>query len=57
MLLSGTPEQRRNGIRDNPELLLADWHAAAGFEDNDEWPRHWAAFYAENCRSMIFTTG
>ena len=54
MLLSGTPEQRRNGVRDNPELLLADWQAAACFEDDDEWPRHWAEFYAENCRSMIY---
>jgi choline dehydrogenase-like flavoprotein len=27
IFLVGTPEQRRAGIRDTPELALADWHA------------------------------
>lgn len=54
MLLSNTAEQARNKIKDSPELLLADWHNAACFSDEDHWPRLWAELYAEQNRPMIY---
>lgn len=57
MLLSNTAEQARNKIKDSPELLLADWHKAAGFSDDSEedyWPKRWAELYAEQNRPMIY---
>lgn len=54
MLLTNTSEQARNKIKDSPELLLADWHNAACFSDEDHWPRLWAELYAEQNRPMIY---
>lgn len=54
MLLSDTPEQARNKIKDSPELLLADWHNAACFGSDDHWPKRWAELYAEQNRPMIY---
>ncbi|MBQ0745181.1 MAG: FAD-binding dehydrogenase [Marinobacter sp.] len=54
MLLSNTAEQARNKIKDSPELLLADWHNAACFSDDDHWPKRWAELYVEQNRPMIY---
>lgn len=54
MLLSNTAEQARNKIKDSPELLLADWHNAASFGNDDHWPRRWAELYAQQNRPMIY---
>jgi predicted oxidoreductase len=41
-----SPEQRRIGVRDSPELARQDWFATAGFDrDEDAWPRRWAEAY------------
>src|SRR6266480_1502935 len=41
-----SPEQRRLGIRDSPELAWQDWLGAAGFDrEEDHWPRTWAEAY------------
>jgi uncharacterized protein len=42
-----SPEQRRMGIKDSPELALQDWLGSAGFDrpDDDHWPRRWAEAY------------
>ncbi|HUP99782.1 MAG TPA: FAD-binding dehydrogenase [Aeromicrobium sp.] len=42
-----SPEQRRTGIRDSPELALQDWLGSAAFDhpDEDVWPRRWAEAY------------
>ncbi len=46
LFMVGTPEQRRLGIRDTPELAWRDWLATAAFEDEDDtWPRRWAQAY------------
>jgi predicted oxidoreductase len=46
LFLVDTPEQRRLGIRDSPELAWADWQGAAGFDrPEDRWPRVWAEAY------------
>ena len=41
-----SPEQRRMGIRDSPDLALQDWLGAAAFDrPEDRWPRQWAEAY------------
>src|SRR5438045_8969996 len=46
LFLVNSPEQRRLGVRDSPELALADWLRTAGFDrDVDLWPRRWAEAY------------
>ncbi|WP_026918157.1 FAD-binding dehydrogenase [Gordonia shandongensis] len=49
LFLVDSPEQRRLGIRDSPELALQDWMGSAGFDRDDEdyWPRQWARAYVE----------
>lgn len=43
-----SPEQRRMGIKDSPELALSDWMGSAGFDrDEDHWPREWAKAFIE----------
>ncbi len=46
LFIVDSPEQRRLGIRDSPELALQDWLGSAGFDrDEDHWPRRWAEAY------------
>lgn len=41
-----SPEQRRMGIHDSPELALQDWTGSAAFDrEEDRWPRQWAEAY------------
>ncbi|SBS70744.1 FAD-binding dehydrogenase [uncultured Microbacterium sp.] len=48
LMLIDSPEQRRMGIRDSPDLARQDWFATAGFDrDEDHWPRRWAEAYLE----------
>lgn len=49
LFLVDSPEQRRLGIKDSPELALQDWLGSAGFdrEDEDFWPRQWARAYVD----------
>ena len=43
-----SPEQRRMGIRDSPDLARQDWFGTAGFDRaEDAWPRKWAEAYLE----------
>lgn len=49
-----TPQQRKLGIRDTPELALADWERRAAFQDDDDWPRAWARTYVEQSRELIY---
>jgi predicted oxidoreductase len=52
--LIGTPQQRRMGIRDSPELAWRDWQACARFEAQDEWPRRWARLYCDAAHDQIY---
>ncbi len=54
ILFVDTPLQRKLGIRDNPDLAMADWQRRACFKEEDHWPRAWARFYVENARGMIY---
>src|ERR1700755_3293865 len=43
-----SPEQRRMGIKDSPELAHQDWMGSAQFDrEEDYWPRRWAEAYLE----------
>jgi len=52
--MADTPQQRRTGIKDSPELLHRDWLSYARFGDGPEYekPRQWARFYAEESRQI-----
>ena len=54
MLLVNTPIQRLNGIKDNPEIALQDWHNFAGFAADDHWPRQWAELYVNRSVDDIY---
>jgi predicted oxidoreductase len=56
IFLVGTPEQRRAGVRDTPELALADWHAFGALDPNDpadRWPCAWAEAYVQRCHDDV----
>ncbi|MET1133104.1 MAG: FAD-binding dehydrogenase, partial [Aeromicrobium sp.] len=43
-----SPEQRRMGIKDSPELARQDWLGSAQFDrEEDRWPRAWADAYLD----------
>lgn len=54
MFFVNTPEQRRGGIRDNPELALKDWYNVANFGTEDHWPKEWARNYVYNCTDHVY---
>ena len=48
LFMIDTPEQRRMGIKDSPELAVMDWMGSAQFDrGEDHWPRKWAEAYLE----------
>ncbi|TKB43771.1 FAD-binding dehydrogenase [Thalassotalea mangrovi] len=54
MALVGTPEQKRNGIKDTPQIALKDWHSFANFSEQDEYPKQWAEFYVNHCYQDVY---
>lgn len=54
MALIGTPEQKRNGINDTPEIALKDWHSFANFTEKDIFPKQWAKLYVEKSYQDIY---
>ena len=53
MFMVDTPEQRRAGVTDTPELALDDWLRVADFDPEDEWPRRWAEQYVARARDEV----
>jgi uncharacterized protein len=51
--LIGTPQQRKTGIADSPELALRDWLSFARFGEGDSWPRRWAELYCDRSLDLI----
>lgn len=51
-----TPIQRSNGIKDNKQLALDDWMAAADFPDGDEnsFGQQWAHTYIDRNREDVY---
>ncbi len=54
MFFVDTPQQRKAGMKDNPELALEDWWATARFEPYDHLPKAWARQYVYNCTEHIY---
>ena len=50
----GSPEQKRVGAIDSPELALADWNSFAEFEPGDIWPRRWAETFVHRSLDDIY---
>jgi predicted oxidoreductase len=53
----GTPEQKRHGIVDTPELALNDWLRFGEFGRDaagERWPRLWAEAYVNDSRADIY---
>lgn len=53
IMMVDTPLQRKNGIKDSPELALADWHNYARFDEDALWPKKWAEHYVTRSRDII----
>ena len=53
IMMVGTPLQRKNGIKDSPDLALSDWLSCAEFGDEDVWPRKWAELYVHRSKDVI----
>ena len=48
LFMVDTPEQRRMGIKDSPELAMRDWMGSAQFDrPEDAMPRKWAEAYLD----------
>lgn len=54
MFFVDTPQQRRAGMKDNPELALKDWFSVAKFSEEDIWPKKWAKSYVYNCTEHVY---
>ena len=53
IFLVDTPEQRRAGIHDTPDLALADWKAFGELDPGDRWPLAWAEAYVQRCHDEV----
>jgi predicted oxidoreductase len=49
-----TPQQRKLGIDDSPELAWSDWQSFARFGADDDWPQRWARTYVERSTELMF---
>lgn len=54
MAIINTPEQRRNGINDSPEIALKDWYDFANFNEHDVFPKLWAKHYVERSYHDVY---
>ncbi|MEO8773079.1 MAG: FAD-binding protein [Gelidibacter sp.] len=54
ILFSGTPLQKRAGIKDSPALLFEDWMRYGAFTETDNLGAQWAKFYSEHSVSIIY---
>ena len=54
IIFSGTPEQKRSGIKDTPKLLYHDWLRYGDFKDENEIGAQWAKLYSEKSIQIIY---
>lgn len=54
ILFSGTPLQKKAGIKDSPALLFEDWMRYGAFTDTANWGAQWAKYYSEHSVSIIY---
>lgn len=54
ILFSGTPQQKKAGIKDSPQLLYEDWMRYGNFIETDSLGAQWAKDYSEHSISVIY---
>src|SRR5690606_21031751 len=54
ILFSGTPQQKKAGIKDSPQLLYEDWMRYGDFTKTNSLGAQWAKFYSDNSISVIY---
>lgn len=54
ILFSGTPQQKKAGIKDSPQLLFEDWMRYGDFTKTDSLGAQWAKYYSDNSISVIY---
>jgi hypothetical protein len=54
ILFSGTPQQKKSGIKDSPQLLYEDWMRYGDFTETNSLGAQWAKFYSEHSISVIY---
>lgn len=54
ILFSGTPLQKKAGIKDSPALLFEDWMRYGAFTTTDSFGARWAKFYSEHSVTAIY---
>lgn len=54
ILFSGTPLQKKAGIKDSATLLYEDWMRYGEFTDTESLGAKWAKFYSEHSISIIY---
>jgi predicted oxidoreductase len=54
MALIDTPEQRRMGVADSPELCFEDWVRFGELQPEEHWPRAWARCYVHDTREWVY---
>ncbi len=53
IFITGSPEQKRAGINDSPDLALRDWIRYGELREEDLWPRLWAEAYVNGCKDDV----
>lgn len=54
ILFSGTPLQKKAGIKDSAALLFEDWMRYGAFTETNSLGAEWAKFYSEHSVSIIY---
>lgn len=54
MTIIGTPQQKRLGVKDTPELAFQDWCNTADFGEADVLPRKWAEMYCHRSLPDVY---
>ena len=53
MFFVDSPQQRRAGMKDNPDMALRDWTSVADFGEEDVLPKQWAELYVNSCTEHV----
>lgn len=67
ILVVGTPEQKKAGVKDSPELALKDWYSFGEFghfgdkdgnpdkaTEKEKWAAAWAKGYVYDCKTDVY---
>ena len=53
MFFVNSKQQRRAGMKDNPDIALRDWYSVAEFGEEDVLPKKWAELYVNSCTEQV----